>query len=118
MGLVLSFCTKSKTQSLQKDEKAIIDCKLCRDQIKKYIKTLENQEKIKKELAKTQLKNNHREKAKRFLNQSKLFSEQLKVANGQLDMIIDQINQIESAQMKHDFFKATTPSFSFEESKE
>lgn len=102
MGLILSFCSKSRTQTLEKNEQAIIDCKICRDKIKSYIKTLEKQERLKKEQAKQELKQGNRDKAKRLLNQSKIYSEQTKVANGQLDMIIDQINQIESAQMKKD----------------
>lgn len=102
MGSILSFCSKSRLQTLEKNEQAIIDCKMCRDKIKAYIKTLEKQERLKKEQAKQELKNGNRDKAKRLLNQSKIFSEQIKVANGQLDMIIDQITQIESAQMKKD----------------
>lgn len=102
MGSVLSFCSKSRMQTLERNEQAIMDCKICRDKIKSYIKTLEKQERIKKEQAKHELKNGNRDKAKRLLNQSKIYSEQIKVANGQLDMIIDQITQIESAQMKKD----------------
>jgi len=102
MGLILSFCSKSQTQTLERNEQAIIDCKICRDKIKSYIKTLEKQERVKKEQAKQELKNGNRDKAKRFLNQSKIYGEQIRVAYGQLDMIIDQIIQIESAQMKKD----------------
>jgi len=102
MGLISSFCSKSRTQTLQAEEQALINCKICRDKIKSYIKSLEKQERLKKDQAKQELRNNNRDKAKRFLNQSKIFGEQLKVANGQLDMIIEQINQIESAQMKKD----------------
>ena len=102
MGLILSFCSKSRLQTLERNEQAIIDCKICRDKIKSYIRTLEKQERIKKEQAKLELKDGNRDKAKRLLNKSKIFSEQIKVANGQLDMIMDQITQIESAQMKKD----------------
>lgn len=102
MGLILSFCSKSRLQTLERNEQAIIDCKICRDKIKSYIRTLEKQERIKKEQAKLELKHGNRDKAKRLLNKSKIFSEQIKVANGQLDMIMDQITQIESAQMKKD----------------
>lgn len=105
MGLIFSFCNKSRTQTLEREEQAIIDCKICRDKIKGYMKKLENQEKIKREQAKAELKNNNRDKAKRLLNQSKIFSEQIKVANGQLEMIISQITQIESAQMKKEALK-------------
>jgi len=99
-SLISSLCSKSRIQTLDKEEQAIIDCKICRDKIKTYIKKLEKQELLKKNQAKTELKNNNRDKAKRLLNQSKIFNEQIKVANGQLEMIMDQITQIESAQMK------------------
>ena len=102
MGSVFSFCSKSRTQKLDKQDQAIFDCKVCRDKIKSYIKRLVKQEAFKRNQAKTELKNGNREKAKRFLNQSKVFGEQIKVANGQLDMIQDQIIQIEYAQMKKD----------------
>jgi len=102
MGLILSFCSKSRIQTLERNEQTIMDCKICRDKIKSYIKSLEKQERVKKEQTKQELKNGKKDKAKRLLNQSKIYSEQIKVANGQLDMIIDQITQIESAQMKKD----------------
>ncbi len=100
MGLIFSFCQKSKNQTLDKEEQAVMDCKICRDKIKSYIKRLEKQELLKRNQAKTELKISNRDKAKRLLNQSKIFNEQIKVANGQLEMITDQITQIESAQMK------------------
>jgi len=102
MGSIMSFCNKSRTQKLDKQEQAIMDCKICRDKIKSYIKRLEKQEATKRSQAKLELKNNNRDKAKRLLNQSRIFNEQQKVANGQLDMIQDQIIQIENAQMKKD----------------
>jgi charged multivesicular body protein 6 len=103
MGSILSFCNKtSPPQTLDKQEQAIMDCKICRDKIKSYIKRLEKQEATKRNQAKLELKNNNRDKAKRLLNQSKIFNEQQKVANGQLNMIQDQIIQIENAQIKKD----------------
>ena len=103
MGSILSsFCHKSHINKLDKHEQVIMDCKLCRDKIKSYIKRLEKQEKTKRTQAKEELKNNNRDKAKRLLNQSRIFNEQQKVANGQLEMIQDQVIQIENAQMKKD----------------
>jgi len=51
------------------------------------------------------LKDNKREKAKLLLNQSKIFSEQIKTASAELDMLINQIYQLESAVMKKGVFQ-------------
>jgi charged multivesicular body protein 6 len=84
------------------EEKAILQCKITRDNIKSYIKKLEKNSLQRKEKAKLELKTKNREKAKFFLNQSKFYTEQVKVASGQLTMIEEQITRIESAQMQRD----------------
>lgn len=88
--------TQVKKVTLTETDKAILDCKTCRDKIKRYIKNLEQKEQKSREKAKELLKKKHRERAKLYLRQSKLFSEQTKVAEGQLEMINEQIANIES----------------------
>ena len=88
--------TQVKKVTLTEADKAILDCKTCRDKIKRYIKNLEQKEQKSREKAKELLKKKHRERAKLYLRQSKLFSEQTKVAEGQLEMINEQIANIES----------------------
>lgn len=81
---------------LSPTEKAILDCKSCRDKIKRYIKNLEQKEQRSKLKVKELLRLKQRDRAKLYLKQSKLFSEQTKIADGQLDMINQQIANIES----------------------
>ena len=87
---------KTKQVTLSETEKALLECKQCRDKIKNYIKNLENREKKTKEKAKGLLRNKDKERAKFYLRQSKLFSKQIKVADGQLEMITNQITQLET----------------------
>ena len=89
---------KSARQPVQltATEKAILDCKSCRDKIKRYIKSLEQKEQKSKLKVKELLKRKQRDRAKLYLKQCKLFSEQTKVADGQLEMINQQITNIES----------------------
>lgn len=86
---------RQETQ-LTSTEKAILDCKSCRDKIKRYIKNLEQKEQRSKLKVKELLRLKQRDRAKLYLKQSKLFSEQTKIADGQLDMINQQIANIES----------------------
>ncbi len=92
------FCSKSRMAKLNNEEEAIFKCKQCRDNIKSYIRRLERNEKARRDKAKEEVRNNNRQKAKVFLNQSKFYREQINVANGQLNMIEEQISQIEMAQ--------------------
>ena len=98
------LCPQSKTAEMNQEEKAILDCKICRDKIKKYIKTLEKNVNLKKEKAKEALQKKNRDRAKLYMRQSKMYSEQIKSAEGQLEMIEGQINQIESATNQRDVF--------------
>ena len=98
------LCPESKTAEINNEERAILDCKICRDNIKKYIKSLQNSANLKKQKAKEALQNKNRDRAKLYMRQSKMCSEQIKVADGQLEMIETQINQIESAQNQRDVF--------------
>ena len=83
---------------LTQSENAILQCKSCRDKIKKYIRSLEQKEEKSRNKVKELLKKKQKDRAKLYLKQSKLFSEQAKVADGQLQMINQQINDIESTE--------------------
>jgi len=87
---------QTKNITLTETEKAILECKSCRDKISKYIRNLEQKEIKSREKAKELLRKKQRERAKLYLKQCKLFNEQSKVADGQLQMINEQIVNIES----------------------
>ena len=84
-----------KNVTLSETERAILECKTCRDNIKKYIRNLEQKEVKSKEKAKDLLKKKQKDRAKLYLKQCKLFREQAKIADGQLEMINEQISNIE-----------------------
>ena len=86
----------NKQVQLTAIEKAILDCKSCRDRIKKYIKSLEQKEEKSMNKVKELLQKKQRDRAKLYLKQKKLFAEQTKIADGQLEMINQQITNIES----------------------
>jgi charged multivesicular body protein 6 len=86
-----------KINHLNTEDKTILNLKLCRDNIKNYIKKLETSESKTKQKAKDELKKKDREKAKMYLSRSKLYHEQRNIAQGQLNMIEDQAMAIESA---------------------
>ncbi len=89
--------SQQKNITLSETEKAILECKSCRDNISKYIRNLEQKEIKSKEKAKDLLRKKQKDRAKLYLKQSKLFREQSKVADTQLQMINEQIMNIESA---------------------
>ena len=101
MGFLFSK-KKKKEVELKADEQAILKCKMCRDNIKKYIKKLEKDAQLKKQKAKEALQAKNRDRAKLNLRMEKMYQEQIKVAYGQLEMIETQINQIETAQSQKD----------------
>jgi charged multivesicular body protein 6 len=86
-------------------EKTILECKMCRDKIKIYIKSLEKNELLKREKAKNSLKSKDKERAKIYLKQSKMYKEQGVVASGQLTLIEDQILQIETVRQQSEALK-------------
>ena len=88
--------TQPNNVSLSDTEKAILECKTCRDKISKYIRNLEQKETKSREKAKELLKKKQRERAKLYSKQAKLFNEQSKVADGKLQMINEQIMNIET----------------------
>ena len=92
--------TKKKTVkpvTLNETEKAILNCKKCRDKIKNYMKRLSERENKSRAKAKELLISKQRDRAKFYLRQAKLHSAQIKTYEGQLEMIENQITQIESA---------------------
>ena len=102
MGCLL--CPTSRTTKINQEERALLDCKTCRDNIKKYIKSLEKNSSLKKQKAKEALKNKNRDRAKLYMRQSKMYQEQIKASEGKLEMIETQISQIETAQNQLDVF--------------
>ena len=94
--------SKKKTIELKAEDQAILKCKMCRDNIKRYIKRLENDANLKKQKAKEALQAKNKDKARLNLRMEKMYREQIKTADGQLEMIETQINQIESAQSQKD----------------
>ena len=102
MGFLFSKKKKQKEVKLDNQESAILDCKMCRDKIKKYIKSLEKNAALKKEKAKEALKAKNKDREKMNLRMEKMYREQIKSAEGQLEMIETQISQIESAQSQKD----------------
>ena len=85
-----------KTVQLSPTERAILDCKSCRDKINRYIKNLEQKEQKSLSKVKELLKLKQKDRAKLYLKQRKLFSEQTKIADGQLNIINQQIADIEN----------------------
>ena len=98
------LCPTSRTAKINQEEKALLDCKICRDKIKKYIKTLEKNSSLKKQKAKEALQNKNKDRARLYMRQSKMYQEQIRTAEGQLEMIETQINQIETAQNQRNVF--------------
>ena len=102
MGFLFSKKKKAKPVTINANEQAILKLKIVRDDIKKYIKKLENNAKTKREKAKEALQSKNKDRAKLNLRMEKMFQEQVKTAYGQLEMIETQINQIEAAQSQRD----------------
>lgn len=99
------FSKKKSSATLNSDEKAMLDCKLARDKIKQYIKRLEKNAALKKEKAKEAMKAKNKDRARMLLKQAKMYSEQIKSADGQLNMIEDQISALETAFVQRDCLK-------------
>ena len=86
-----------KIDDLEQNEKVLLECKMCRDKIKNYIKKCELTASKKRQKAKELLKNKQKDRAKVYLNQYKFHLTQAKVGDGQLKMIEDQINELQKA---------------------
>ena len=95
MGNLLN--KNSNAPNLNAEEKTILNCKMTRDNIKKYIQKLERNSKLNREKAKESFKQKNKDRAKYKLKLSKMYSEQIKHAESQLTMLEEQINNLESA---------------------
>lgn len=73
--------------------------------MKSYIKQLNEKEKIQREKAKDYLKDNERERAKLCLNKRKMYRSHADGANGQLNMLEEQLAMIESTKNQADIAK-------------
>ena len=91
------FKKNSNAPNLNAEEKKILNCKMTRDNIKKYIQKLERNSKLNREKSKESLKQKNKDRAKYKLKLSKMYSEQIKHAESQLTMLEEQINNLESA---------------------
>jgi len=89
---------QKKTIQLNETENAILECKKCRDKINQYIKRLSQKQMKSREKAKELVRSKQKDRAKVYLRMAKLHGEQIKVSEGQLEMIQNQISQIESTQ--------------------
>ena len=89
---------KKKQIELNETENAILQCKACRDKIKQYIKKLEKRQNACFEKAKELLAAKEKDRARIYLRQKKLHQEQIKATEAKLQMVMDQIQQIESTQ--------------------
>jgi charged multivesicular body protein 6 len=94
-----------KISELPATEKALMDCKQTRDKIKKELKNLDHKRLKNREIAKKELKSGNKEKAKIYLNRSKLIEKRTEVYSGQLTMIEEQITSIQNLQMQKDAIK-------------
>ena len=89
---------KSKQiNELDQNEKVLLECKMCRDKIKNYIKKCEITSSRKRIKAKELLKDKQKDRARVYLNQSKFHLTQAKVGDNQLKLIEDQINELQKA---------------------
>ena len=100
-----SLCPKAQTPLINKEEKAILECKMTRDNIKSYIKRLERNANLKRDKAKEALKSKNKERAKYNLKLSKMYQEQIKTADSQLTMLEEQISNLEQATTQRDAMK-------------
>ena len=96
-GYIPKFFYKANAPaSIDNVEKSLLNCKLCRDNLKSLIKKSEKKVVKFNNLTKEYLKQKNRDQAKKALKQSKVFEEQKKGAIGKLNMLTDQINALES----------------------
>ena len=89
---------KRKEIQLNETEKAILECKTCRDKISRYIKQLNNKKNKSRDKAKELVRSKQKDRAKLYLRMAKLHENQIKVSEGQLEKVQNQISQIESTQ--------------------
>ncbi len=91
---------KSNINKLDNVEHAILKAKRARDEIKKYIKRMENSSLNQKNLAKENIKKGNRDKAKLCLGRSKAYDVQVDVGRGQLNLLEEQIIQLDQIKVE------------------
>ena len=94
-----------KVNQLSQEDKAMIECKQCRDKIKAYIRNGEKMVQKKKEKVKELLRNKDKERARFYLKQSKFYADKIKVYDGQLDMIETQISNLQTTMQMTEYQK-------------
>lgn len=105
MGTFLNCFKRKSEENLDNFEKAIFNAKIARDNVNNYIKRMDAKYFKQKELAKENLKLGNREKAKLCLARSKAYEAQIEVGRGQYNMLIQQINQIETTKIESEALK-------------
>ena len=85
MGSVFGKGNKNKDSRITEQDKAILNLKKTRDQLKKYQKKVESDLEKEKELAKRLLKDGKKDKAKLLLRKKKYQESILAKTDGQLD---------------------------------
>lgn len=105
MGSILSLdCMKTRNSNntqnnnLDEFEAAIFKAKIARDKVKDYLKRMGEHQQKQKQLAKEQLKNQNRTKAKLHLSRAKAYETQVESGQGQLNILETQIMQIDQIQ--------------------
>jgi conjugal transfer/entry exclusion protein len=98
MGACGSDEKERKEIKLNDTEKAILECKTCRDKISRYIKRLSNKQTKSREKAKELVRSKQKDRAIVYLRMAKLHGEQIKISEGQLEKVQNQITQIEATQ--------------------
>jgi hypothetical protein len=97
----------NKIAAKKNNEYIVLDqCRATRDKLEKYIQNLELKEKMTKEKVKECLRKKQRDRAKFYLKGCKAYQQRIKIAEGKLSMIEDQIMNIENAHNHKDAIMA------------
>ena len=97
----------NKIAAKKNNEYIVLDqCRATRDKLEIYIQNLELKEKMTKEKVKECLRKKQRDRAKFYLKGCKAYQQRIKIAEGKLSMIEDQIMNIENAHNHKDAIMA------------
>ena len=97
----------NKIAAKKNNEYSVLDqCRATRDKLEIYIQNLELKEKMTKEKVKECLRKKQRDRAKFYLKGCKAYQQRIKIAEGKLSMIEDQIMNIENAHNHKDTIMA------------
>ena len=89
--------SKGNKKEMIDSNQVLIKCKSTRDLIGNNIKILEDKEKKTREKAKECLRKKDKDRAKFYLKECKAIQKRIKIREGQLDIVEDQIMNIENA---------------------